>query len=146
MAGACTGYQWSHGQYQRSNCSQESSTFFIILGFTMLVLLVLLGLILVIACFRRNRRASASASSGQSGAPGSTDDCVIQMNGAGAGAGYFYGKDLEAVKCVIMAGEDKPTFLAHPVAMSLVRDENSKQEEKNIGETSKQQQQSVEMV
>ncbi|KAL3701716.1 hypothetical protein R1sor_019738 [Riccia sorocarpa] len=138
------GYRWSHGQYTMASCTQESSTFFVILGFTMLVLLVLLALILIIACFTRRRptNAAQSGASPAGGAPGNQQDCVVQMDGSG----QFNGKNFESVKCVIMAGEDKPTFLAHPVMpfhAETHEDDQVKQKEEEpeaVGETSKQQQ------
>ncbi|KAL2649961.1 hypothetical protein R1flu_018089 [Riccia fluitans] len=98
--------------------------------------------------FVRQRQMSEAASgNGPSGAPGSQQDCAIQMDGAG----QFTGKNFESVKCVIMAGEDQPTFLAHPVIPFHPKThedddpvKGKEQQQEVVGETSKQQQQQEE--
>lgn len=135
-ANECGGYHWSQGQYVVSNCTPENSTFFIILGFTMLVLLLLLFVIVVIACVRKHRRRARAL---PTGAPLSSqdneDDCVIDLAGIGEPSDDLNGRNLDNVKAVIMAGDEKATFIAHPISptCSSPSSSGSADEEKQEG-------------
>ncbi|CAM6093605.1 unnamed protein product [Calypogeia fissa] len=110
----CGGYHWSQGQYVLSSCNPESSTFFIVLGFTMLVLVLLFFIIIVIACVRKQRLRRARPSPPLASQE-NEDDCVIDLTGIGQTGDGVNGRNLDNVKAVIMAGENKATFIAHPI-------------------------------
>ncbi|BFI39922.1 hypothetical protein MPTK2_7g04430 [Marchantia polymorpha subsp. ruderalis] len=117
MAKACSNFPTVYEKYTSADCSQYSSTFFTILGSTVLSMLILTGLVRLISCMRRRqfpRYVIRSSESLSLPSDGITIDDDIQLHTAGAGSGMVKGKSSEDVKCVIMAGEEKPMFLAHP--------------------------------
>lgn len=132
----CTGYHWSQGQYVLSSCSQESSTFFVILGFTMLVLVMIVLIIIVIACVRRQRLRTRTQQTPSLASQENEDDCVINLDGLGRTGEPVNGRNLENVKTVIMAGEEKPTYIAHlvPPRSASPSSEPSLEEEPGVNE------------
>lgn len=84
----------------------------------MLVLVLMLFIVVVIACVRRNRLRTRARQSPPLATQENEDDCVINLDGLGPTGEPVNGRNLENVKAVIMAGEEKPTYIAHPVLPS----------------------------